>query len=152
MGEQRGMFYLAKILVYRGGSEGYHIVSFSPSCLLLLVCSYSRGIHSVPISFHSLHRSQKPTKVKPTPTNPTQHLSVSSLFSAITPMFGLVLGRENVSSSRLYFLFQFCWHLLSASVVPYLPADTSKSLHLFNELGIRTFTRTHGPRKSSREG
>ena len=62
-GNKRGMFYLGKILVYPdnsyflfirpdyqqvpggGGSEGYHIVSFSPSCLLLSVCSYSCGIH-----------------------------------------------------------------------------------------------------------
>ena len=77
------MFYLANILVYPdnsyllfirpdyqqvpggGGSEGYHIVSFSPSCLLLLVCSYSCGIHSTPISFHPLHRSQKPRRSSP---------------------------------------------------------------------------------------
>ena len=82
-GNKKGMFYLGKILVYPdnsyllfigpdyqqvpggGGSEGYHIVSFSPSCLLLSVCSYSCGIHSTPISFHPLHRSQKPRRSSP---------------------------------------------------------------------------------------
>ena len=115
-GNKRGMFYLGKILVYPdnsyllfigpdyqqvpggGGSEGYHIVSFSPSCLLLSVCSYSCGIHSIPISFHSLHPSQKPPKVKPTPTNPTQHLSGAC------------------GQGRVFYCFSFCVDLFTYQV------------------------------------
>ena len=105
-GNKRGMFYLGTILVYpdnshllffrpdyqqvsgEGGSEGHHVVSFSSSCLLFLICWYSCGIHSISISFHSLHRSQKPQKV-------------------YSPLFHLYLvkcwGGRNVSSSRLSF-------------------------------------------------
>ena len=134
-------------------------MSFSSSCSLFLICLYSCGIFSIPISFHSLYRSQKLPKVKPAPTNPTQHLSgacrqekvfycLSSCIHLFTcQVYSLKIhfylvrcwGEQNVSSSGCLFCFQSV-DMHSPLVLFFIfSADTSKGLCLFDKLGIRTF-------------
>ena len=121
---------------------------------------YSLNTNFVPF-FASLAETPK---VKSTPTGRLAHtprfppLASFLTFTACSIsvfrqvcLRGWDFGESDQSLDRI-FLFQFWLHSLTVSVVPYLPADTSKGLHLFDELGIRTFSRTHGPRKSFREG